>query len=139
MTNSNVPMFVQTIQTWPVQLTISNTTVAVTLITAGTNGSRINGLFATLSDTTTRDIILSIYNGTTTFQLAQINLPITSGYLNSAPTVNLLNGTQLPNVSVDSNGNPYMDLKAGEILQVAMGTTITTAKTCNVIGWGGDF
>lgn len=139
MANSNVPMFIQTIQGWPLQLNNGSGTTAATILTAGVNGSRLTALIATSTDTASRDVQLSLLRSATTYILGTINLPITAGDINSVPTVNLLGSSQLPGICFDSNGNPYMDFKAGDVLQAQMLVSITSGKLVNILGYGGDF
>lgn len=140
MANSNVPMFIQTVQGWLMQLNNGSGTTPSTILTAGANGSRLTGLLATMTDTSTHDLVLSLLRSGTTYILGVVNIPVSSGNTNATPTINLLGNAQIPGIAYDSNGNPYMDFKAGDVLQAGILTgSLTSAKVLSVIGYGGDF
>lgn len=140
MANSNVPMFIQVIQGWPAQLANGSGQTPVAVLTAGSNaGSRLNSLIVTSTDTAARDLQFSIFRGSTTYILGTVNIPLSAGNINSVPSINILGSTQIPGIAYDSNGNPYMDFKAGDVLQAEALTTVTSGKTISIYGYGGDF
>ena len=133
------PIFPQVIKNAVVTLNNASASTVTTLYTAGTNGSKIENLLVTSTDTSARDIWLYWVISATNYQIGTVTIPVTSGTVNSAPTVNLLNSTNLPGFAKDANGNPYLYLASGTALSVAAATTITSGKQIQFITQGGDY
>src|SRR5271165_231545 len=83
----------------------------VVLKTAGTNGSKIEAINVTSTETANnRDLILLVLIGTNLHPITVVSIPLNSGFTNSVPPINLLGAasqTQLPGLSYDSAGNKY--------------------------------
>lgn len=139
MANSNVPMFVQTITTGVQQVLPADTTSLKTLVTAGANGSRVSSIVVSTTDTTTRDLQLWLTRSATSYLIGTVNIPLSAGNVNSAPSINILGNSQIPGLPLDANGNPYIDLKAADVLAIATTTTVTAAKAENAVAVCGDF
>ena len=139
MANSNVPMFIQTITTGVQQVLPADTTTLKTLITAGAQGSRVFSIVVASTDTTTRDLQLWLTRSATNYLIGTVNIPLSAGNINSAPSISILNNTQMPGLPLDANGNPYIDLKASDMLAIATTTTVTAAKAINATAVCGDF
>lgn len=100
-----------------------------TLYTGGVNGSKINAIIVTSTDTAARDVQWGITVGAVFYILGTVAVPLTSGFINSAPAVNLLDLTKTPGLPLDSDGNPFVFLaSASYTLQVKALTTVTAAK-----------
>lgn len=139
MANSNVPMFIQTIKNWPAQILPADTTTLKTVVTGGSQGSKVEQLNVTSTDTSARDMALWWTISATNYLIGTISIPITAGFTNAIPTVNLLRNSQIPGVKIDANGNPYLYVASGTVLAVSTLTTVTAAKAIQITGEGGDF
>lgn len=140
MANSNVAMYIQTIQNWSVQILPADTTSNKTIITAGAQGSRVESLIVSSTDTAGRDVQIGVTRSATNYIIGTVAIPINAGNTNAVPNVNLFANTgQIIGLALDSNGNPYLDLKASDVLYIAALTTVTTAKVISAIAYGGDF
>jgi hypothetical protein len=73
------------------------------------------------------------------YLIGTINIPLSSGNTTSAPTINLLQQSQLPNVQVDNNGNPYLLLQDGEVLKMKVTVATGGATIVYVNTFGMDF
>jgi hypothetical protein len=114
----------------------TNTQIAA----AGTNGSRITGLNVQSTDTSARDMVLGVYDGTTYHDQWIISIPATAGSVDTVPTVTPLSGqSQLPGIPLDPYGNHYIDLAPGNSLYCRMPVSITSTKQINVFAMGGNF
>lgn len=133
MTVTATAAFLQTPQDFQVQILPADTTGNKTIATAGTNGTKILAIMVTSSDTTARDIQLKRTVGGTDHVISTFSIPITAGFINSTPSVNLFNHPQMPNLPRDSNGNPFIQLESGSTLTVASLTTVTAAKIINIV------
>lgn len=112
---------------------------AKTLYTAGANGSKIEAILVSSSDTSARDLVICIYISSTLYVLTTFSIPITAGLTNAIPCVDLLRHTQFPGLANDANGNRYLYLASGSLLKAYMGTTVTSAKLVNVLTQAGDY
>ena len=141
------PIYPQTIKNIGLELTTStpiNTSQVV--ITAGANGTKIDHLCITSTDTTARDLKFYISNGTTDFLIGTVPVIVNAGSTNAInpvyPTVNVMNGsTYFPYLMwpVDVSGNRAFYLQAGWSLKVQLPAAITSAKVIHITGFAGDF
>lgn len=139
MAVSNLPIFPQTVQSEAVQILPATTTGLVTLYTAGTNGSTINNIIATNTDSAAAYLItLTITIAAVNYIIGTINVPANSGNSNTAPAISLINSTNIPG-AFDSNGNPILQLGSGAVLKVNSSTTVNTGKVLSFLALGGDF
>lgn len=133
------PTFPKQPQTNRVQIAPADTTTQKTVYTAGSNGSKIVSIIATSTDTSARNITVSITNGGTSYPLGTIAVAITAGTVAGTPAVNLLDSTVIVGIPFDSDGNPFLYLISGDTLTVNSGTTVTTAKAITVHAIASDF
>src|ERR1017187_9667223 len=92
----------------------------VTLATGTTNGSKITSIFVSSTDTTARDIVISLSISATVYDLFTFSCPITAGLTNAIPCVNVLtHANALGCFPLDSNGQPYLYLAGTGSLLVA--------------------
>lgn len=139
MSTTPTPIFPQTIQSESVQILPATTTTLVTLYTGGTNGSKIENIIASNTDTAAAyALTLTIVTSSTNYIIGTINVPLSSGNTTAAPAVSLINSANLP-LAKDSNGNPYLYLGSGSVLKVNSGTTVNTAKVVSITAIGGDY
>jgi hypothetical protein len=111
-----------------------------TVYTAGASGSKVSSLIAVSTDTSARDVQISITNGGTSFPLGTVTVALGSGNSGTANSVNLLDPTKLVGVALDADGNPYILLVSGDTLTVSALTTVTSGKLITVIAASaGDF
>lgn len=139
MAVTNTPIFPQALNTGIVQILAADTQTYKTLFTAGVNGSKVEAIFMSSNDTSARDVTLNITRSASNFQISQINIPLTAGFLNSAPSVNIMGNSQVVGLPRDPNGNPYIYLKSGDTLTINAPVTLTAAKSITAIAMGGDF
>lgn len=139
MTTTATPIFPQTITSPSVQILPADTTSLKTLYTAGINGSKIENIIATNTDTAAAyAITLTVVTSSTNYIIGTINLPLSSGNTTAAPAISLINSANLPTAK-DSNGNPYLYLANGSVLKVNSGTTVNTGKVISITANGGDY
>ena len=148
MAGTATPIFAQTPQTKGALLQNSTgaltfsptaTTNMVSLYAGGTNGSIVNAITVTTTDTSAETLILSLWNGTNNFLLGEFNIPLTSGFTTTAPPVDLFRNSQSPAVPIDVNGNRYIYVPNGWTLYVGTTAVVTTAKYTMVVAVGEDF
>lgn len=139
MTVTATPIFPQAIKNQATQITNGIGTGATTVITPGTNGSKVESWIVTSTDTSNRDMFLDLLISGVNYQIGIINIAAGSGNTNSVPSINMLNQANLPGLARDANGNPYMYLANGSVLQAIMGTAVTSGKVITNFIQYGDF
>jgi hypothetical protein len=138
MATTATPIFPQTIQSEAVQILNATGTSAVTLYTAGANGSKIENIICTSTDTIAHTIQLSVTISAVTYILTTINIPANSGNTTVLPSISLINNAQIV-LAKDPNGNPYLYLGAGAVLKVSAAVTVTSPDVLSFVTNGGDF
>lgn len=140
MSVTATPIFPQTIKTPVAQILNATGTGVVAVKAGGTNGTKVLALLAFSSDTSARDIVLSLLVGATTYNIVTISIPANSGNTDVIPCVDLLRHVQFPGLCYDECGNKYFMLDANTTLQVNAAVTITSGKQINVwVPVGGDY
>lgn len=134
------PIFPQTVKQGAVQILPADTTSLKTIYTAPANGSRVDNILITSTDTSSKDIQLVVTISSTDYVLGTIAVPANSGFTNSVVSLNMLAHSNLTSaLNSDNNGNKYLFLASGSILKIKALTTVTAAKAINVVAQIGDF
>jgi hypothetical protein len=100
-----------------------------TVVTAGTNGSKVVSLLASSTELTAnnRDVQVSLVRSATTYILGTTTVPFSAGFTVAAlGPINLL--AIIPNLPTDNDGQRYINLESGDTLVVASLTTLTAGK-----------
>lgn len=120
---------------------MASTTNAVTVFTAGANGSIIDSLIANTTDTAAVNLFVFIVgsDGTTVKPIGIVNVPLSSGNLANTLSVNVLLSTVLVGTLIDPLGKNYLRLGASETLRVSVLANMTAGKFCYVTAQGADF
>jgi hypothetical protein len=133
------PIFPQTITNGLVQIANADAQNLKTIYTAGTNGSKIENILVSSTDSSARDVQFSIVASAVTYIIGTISIPANSGNTNALPVINVLGNSQIPSLSRDSNGNYYLYLSNGSVLKASALTTVTAAKVISIFAQGGDY
>lgn len=140
MAGTPTPIFPQTIQSWLAKILPADTTALKTLVTAGANGSRIDDIIATSTDTASRDLQFVITNGGVDYIIETIACPANSGNTTAIVSLNILgSATRFLWADFDANGNRYMTLGSGSVLKVKSLTTVTASREIAIFAQGGDY
>jgi hypothetical protein len=137
MSVTPTPIFPQTIKTPAVQINNSSGTGSSTLVTGGTNGTKVENILVSSNDTSDRILLITITSPTSII-VGQVNIPAGSGITSGVPAVNILASSQFT-FNVDAFGNPYMYLANGVPLVVATTTTVTSGKQLGILAQAGDY
>ena len=129
---NNVATLLRQPQNGKVQIANADASNQKTVYTAAGNGSKVSSLLAVSTDTSARDVQISITNGGTSFPIGTVSVPAGAGNTSAASGVNLLNTTSIPGLAVDSDGNPFIHLISGDTLTVAAQSTVTTGKLITI-------
>ncbi len=129
-TSNTAPIFEGEANSKGVQFTSADTTTKKTVFTADTKDSRIDSISCCTNDTTTVNLAFYKKDGSTSFYVGNVNLPIGAGYTTVAKVeaITLLE----PQVG-------YIYLPTGWTLECNCVATMTAAKTTDIVAMGGDY
>lgn len=139
MAGTATPIFPQVIKNYTQTIAPADTTTVKALAVGGTNGTKVESILVTSTDTAARDLALFATISAVNYLLATIAIPLNAGNTNAVPTVDVLRHTQWPGLAYDPNGDKYLYLASGTTLSVATLTTVTAAKQITIFAQGGDF
>ena len=132
---ANRPIYPGTIKNAGLDIENGDGTSLQTLLTAGTDGARINMISAVSDDTAEMIVDLYINDGVTDFLIGSVTVPTLSGTDGSTPSVSLLNSTSLPYLGDDLS----LFLEGGNILKAAVQTAVTATKKVSLMAVYGDY
>lgn len=139
MAGTATPIHPQTVKGLVAQILPADASTLKTLVTGATNGTKIESINVTSTDTTTRDIAIWMTISAVSYLLGTVNIPITAGNTNAIPSVDILRSLQIPSLAFDAYGNKYLYVPSGATLQVSSLSTVTAAKALQFYAQGGDF
>lgn len=114
----------------PQSFTSADTTSKKTLVTGGTDATRIDSIMCSTDDTTAVNLAFYITISATDYYIGNVNLPVGSGYTTVARVDAI--ATLAPTLG-------YLALPASAILKCNCVATMTAAKTTTVVPMGGDY
>lgn len=117
-----------------------------TLFTAGvggtpsSSGSKCNALWLTTDDgTATHVVTVQVSRGGIRYGGVAVTTTLSQGFVNGTPPLNLFAPTIWPGLPLDSDGNPYLQLMAGDLLQATYATALTASTRINLVINCGDY
>lgn len=116
---------------------VSGTLGPLAVYTAGANGSKVFGLFATNTDTASETLTIDMFDGTKAYKVVAIATVIAAGTANATPAQALMLASVWPGLAVDGNGTPFIYLPSGWTLRATV--SAVTAGAHNVVAFGQDF
>lgn len=141
------PVFPQSIISSSCQITASqtvNTTTPLALVTAGTNGSKIDAFWITSSASAVQNV--NIFSGTAAGTqsagvglIGALQVPATAGATHSVPAVDVLRSTQNPQLPYDAFGNKIIYLAPSQVLAVEAVTLPASGTVINFFATGANF
>lgn len=132
------PALFQKLRISPITIVNADASTVKTVFTPGANGSRVYAMGATNTDITARVVAISLTRSATNYLLTTINVPAASGTDGTNSTINLMKLDMWPSLSVDSEGNRYINLESGDTLSVNTTSTVGVGKTFTVTAMGAD-
>jgi hypothetical protein len=103
--------------------------------------SRVNAIIISSDETVINYARLQLQNtiDSSVANLGVITIPAGSGVTIGPQVVSGMNRGNLPWLTIDSDGNPFIDLNFNMVLRIAMINTIASGKKVTVAVLGGDF
>jgi hypothetical protein len=122
-------------------------TTAKTLFTPGSQGSKIVAITAFSTDSSARDLRLSLNRSATNYPFSTIAIPLNSGNTNSVPPVAVLQTTQTGGTIIsptgilplDQDAQVYFFLQSGDLLTANFTTAVTASTQITIHVWGVDY
>jgi hypothetical protein len=148
---SSTPVFVQTPKIGNVQFLQGTDSAGTykTVYTGGTNGSKITGIFVTTNDATTSHLVTIQISSSTSAHCSPntscyggvaVTIPVSSGYVNAAPAVNMMSAILWPGLPLDSDNNPYFMLPGNTYtIEATFATALTSTNWLNVVVVAADY
>lgn len=139
MAGTPTPIFPQSVQNFVAQIQNADGQAIKTLVSGGTNGTKIESIIVSSTDTSNRDIALYLTISSVNYLLATVSIPLDSGNTNSVIPVDLLRSNSLAGLAWDANGNKFLYVANGATLGVSALTTVTSTKSIQFVAQGGNF
>ena len=138
MAVTSTPALPQAINLGIGQITNADTTSLKTIFTAGANGSLLQSLGLSSTDTADRTINWYITRGGTDYLLFTCTAPLSAGNSATVAAIDVLRHAMLPWLQYDMAGNRQLRMKSGDVLKFASTATITSAKLITAFADGED-
>jgi len=113
------------------QFSATDTTVHKDILSANaTYHRRVYGITVWTDETAAKDVALHLSDGTSTWEITTIAIPLGSGNTNAVVPVDLFASTQVsPYIkNRDASGSAYLHIPATWSLKIAYNATMTAAK-----------
>lgn len=138
MAVTTTPAYPQAINLGIGQILPADTTSLKTVFTAGANGSLIQSIGMSSTDTSNRDVVFYVTRSATDYQICTIQAPLSAGNTNAIASVDVLRHAMWPWLQYDMAGNRQLRLKSGDVLKFACTGTVTAAKAITCFADGED-
>jgi len=140
MSVTATPIYPQSIVNDVLAIVNATGTTVTTLVTAGSNGTKIESLNLSNTDAGSAYVVqLFVVVSSTNYLIGTVNVPLSSGNTVAAPAVSALTRANIPALAIDANGNPYLYLASGSSLALAVTVAITSGKTVAALAQGGNY
>ncbi|HEY9755248.1 MAG TPA: hypothetical protein V6C97_08805 [Oculatellaceae cyanobacterium] len=139
MAGTATPIFPQTVMNWAQQITNANGTSLQTLVTGGTNGSKVESLMISNTDTVAHDVQFWVTISSVAYLLTTVSIPASAGNSDSVPAVDILRSAQIPGLAYDPNGNKYLYVANGSTLSIGLLVAVASGKLVQGFAQGGNF
>lgn len=141
MAVSNLAIFPQKVQAWAVQLSNATGVTIVNLMTAGSNGSIVESLNISSTDSAANQVFVYLNDGSVNHLLAIVAIAALAGGngTGATPALDVLRSGIIPGLPVDANGNYIMYVPSGYSIKIGANTTITSGKTWDAVAMGSDY
>lgn len=115
--------------------TADSTTAKDILPSNPTQNRRVYGITVWTDESVARDVSLHISDGTTTWEMTTVSIPINAGNTNAIVPVDMFASTQTtPFIkNRDASGAPYLHIPATWSLKLNYNAAMTAAKQSNIV------
>lgn len=130
MAANTSPIFPLTPKTSPVTIVNADGTTKKTLLTAGTNGTKLDAVKIVSDDTATVTLSFYLTKGGTDYLVGTVSVTAGTG---------VTPGTSPAEALEYVNDGYALALEAGVVLKVAASASVTSGKTVTIVAHAGDF
>jgi len=108
------------------------------LVNAGANGSKCLGAHMSTDDGTATHLVTlqvtagQVANSGVRYGGAALTTVLSAGFANATPAQSLMAPNVWPGLAIDSDGNPYLILGAGNSLQATFASALTASTRINL-------
>jgi hypothetical protein len=136
-TAPSYPIFAQRIINPLSRITHADSLNYKTLCIGAENGTRVNGINVTNSDSIDRILQFALAIGGVDYPIGEVKVPAKAGNDGSAAVNSVgINSTRdFP--SFDTEGHLF--IKANQVLKVRAKTVVSTGREINIVGFGGEY
>lgn len=132
------PSFIATPKTPAVAFANSDGTAYKSVLAGGANGSRIDTLFGTNSDTGVATVIqLCLTKSGVDYVIGEVTIPANAGTNGTVKSVAILNPTDIPGLTYTENGALYLEV--GTSLRARCKVAVAGAFAVQISGVAGDY
>lgn len=135
MAVSSTPVLPQTPKLGLAQILPADASAWKTVITGGTNGTKVVSLTLTSTDTSNRIVQVAVTRSATQHIFNAVTVTAGAGTDGTTTSIDGLPST-LP---VDNDGQKYLFLESGDTLDISATTTVTAAKVIDAMAPEADF
>lgn len=135
MAANTAPIFPLTVQTSATTIVNADGTAEKALVTAGADGTRVDAVSITSTNSAAVVLAVKVHDGTTSYAIGEVSVPAGSGTNGSAPAIKGLSAEFFP--WLDASGSLF--LKAGWSLRVAAKAAVTSGATVTLVAFSGDY
>lgn len=133
------PVFPQTPKSGVVSFVNADGTTKKTLLTAGTEGTKLVSVTATSTDSSARVCQLWLTRSATSYLICALSIPANSGSDGTTAAVNIVNSTILPGLPVDNVSQRFIYLQSGDTLQASFTAAVTATKEIDLLAVATNF
>jgi hypothetical protein len=134
---SALPVKLQTPKLPLAQIVNADASNQKTLYTAAA-AAKLVGLMACSDDTSARVLQVSILRSAVNYLIGSLSVPTLSGTDGVTAAVDLM-GALMPGLPLDNDGQHYLLLQSGDVLQVKSTTTVTAGKIVHLSAVAAEF
>ena len=134
------PVFVQTPQVALAVVSTVTGLTAVTLLTGGTNGSKVVSLTAASTNGGAIVVSVAVVRSAVSYTLGTFSVPANSGTDGATAAFNILGSTLISGLPVDNDGQLYLFLAtSADSVTLTPTTTVSAGKNINFTAIYGNF
>jgi hypothetical protein len=132
--------FWQTIETQVARIQNADGTSVVTLASPGADGSDIQCLIVTSTDTSAQEVQIVLTVSAVVYPLYTISVTARAGDQNNKAPINMFDSSSFPGLILDARGNRVLRLDSGQVLGFKLTTgSVTAAKQISALVGQVDF
>jgi len=135
---SATPSFITTPKTPAVAFANADGTAYKTVLAAGSNGSRVDTLFGSNTDTAVTTVVqLALTKSAVDYVIGEVSIPANAGTNGVVKSVAMLNPTDIPGLTYTENGAIY--LETGVSLRARCKVAVAGVFAVQICGVAGDY